>query len=171
LFGIAATRTDKEGKFRVGTFAGLNCLLTITPPQDSWVAHVYQEGKELDGSPFPVTGGSSGIEIVLKRDAGSIAGTVTGQDNGPVKAFVVAAPKNRRQEHLFRTAMSGADGTFNLTNVAPGEYDVFALDRNEEDAYLDADYLDQFANHALTAKVGANTAVSVGLSLIKIPLR
>lgn len=35
LFGIAATRTDKEGKFNAGTFPGLNYLLTITPPRMS----------------------------------------------------------------------------------------------------------------------------------------
>ena len=35
----------------------------------------------------------------------------------------------------------------------------------------DSGYLDRFANHASTAKVGANTAVSVALGMIKTPLR
>ena len=34
-----------------------------------------------------------------------------------------------------------SDGSYQIGNIAPGSYDLFAFDRNDEDVYYDADFL------------------------------
>lgn len=57
------------------------------------------------------------------------------------RVFVVLAPRDRNKQQLFRTATSAIHGSYRLTDIAPGNYDHFGLDRNGEDVYRESGYL------------------------------
>ena len=69
---------------------------------------------------------------------------------------MVLATEDRKKQHLFRTATSAADGSFRLTDIGPGNYDLFALDQNDDDMFYEPGYLSRFLDRA--AKVSVSPA-------------
>lgn len=167
LVGVARGVSDKQGEFHVNSVAaGETYALSIQPPPDAYVAKVTQGDRELAGGPFPVTGGTDPVHILLKKDGGKIEGGVKNKDEQSSPAFVVLAPKNRKAEHLFRTANAGSDGRFSLLAVAPAEYDLLAFDRNDEDSYFEEEYLRGFQSHSVAVTMQPNGHQFIGLEVL-----
>jgi hypothetical protein len=103
--------------------------------------------------------------VLLKRDGGRLEGKVTDGSRTPWRAFVAVAPRDRRIDYWFRSAFTMSDGTFQISNIPPGEYDVFAFDRNDEDIYYNADFLRLYAAGGRGITVGPYTIQSLELSL------
>jgi hypothetical protein len=148
LFGISAARTDKQGAFSIRVFPNESYELNFQPPRDSYISKVSQGTKELTSSPWPIAEGSGPLSIQLKTDGGRLSGRVTDNQGKPSAAFVVLAPRDKSREHLFRTGTADGDGKFTIANIPPGDYTAFALVRNEEDSYLDWEYLRTFERSA-----------------------
>jgi hypothetical protein len=76
------------------------------------------------------------IDVIVRTDGGTIAGTITA-GRRPRRATVVLAP-SPEQRHLgvlYRTVDTEADGSFRLPGIAPGNYFVFLM--NEDDWAID----------------------------------
>jgi Carboxypeptidase regulatory-like domain len=166
-YGILSGQPNGKGEFRIqGAVKG---QAYIPGPGSSWanayVASYKQGTKDLVAGGLPATAGGDPIRILLKRDGGILEGKVTDGSNTPWRAFVAVAPRDRRIEFWFRNAFTMSDGTFKISNIPPGEYDVFAFDRNDEDIYYNADFLRRYAAGGKGITVGAYTIQSLELSL------
>ncbi len=106
------------------------------------------------------------IHVLLKKDGALIEGRVSGGDKPVSKAFVVLAPDDRKKEHLFRTATTTSNGSFRITSVAPGPYTAYALDRNEEDAFYDDEYLRKFAKNSVAVNVDPSSSKTIVVPLV-----
>ncbi|HTG75128.1 MAG TPA: hypothetical protein VMB70_15240, partial [Terriglobia bacterium] len=126
---------------------------------------------ELGASPFQVMGGGEPLQLVLKTDGGTIEGSVKEREQAVGQAFVVLAPKDRRLQQNFRTANANLEGIFKLTAIPPGEYDLYAFDRNEDDDYLDEVFLQAFADRAAAAKIAPRSNQMAALTVLRIPRR
>ena len=166
LMGILTRRTNKAGEFHLeGSIDGQTYPTNIQPPAGSYLYKVTQDGRELDGAPFPLRGGGGFVDVLLRDDGGRIDGTVKRKNAGPSAGFVVLAPKDRSREHLYRVAAATDDGLFQLQDVAPGEYEIFALDRNDGDMYLVSTYLDHFKKTASAVAMTSRLNLHVDLEL------
>lgn len=116
-------------------------------------------------------GGGDPVRIVLKTDGGKIEGIARLSGRGVARAFIVLAPKDRRVEQSFRTALAAEDGTYTISSIAPGEYDLFALDRNEDDDYLDEAFLQALLDRAISVTVQPRSSQSFEVPLQSIPRR
>lgn len=168
--GILNVRANERGELRItGTVKGQEYL--VGPGSNfggGYVASFKQGPRDLVAGAIPLVAGGDPIRILLKRDGGRIEGNVTDRDQPPWRAFVVAAPRDRRIGPWFRFTNTRSDGSFQLVNVPPGEYDVFALERNDDDSFFNADYLRGFAGLSKPVRVEAGSASSVSLSLARI---
>jgi hypothetical protein len=63
------------------------------------------------------------------------------------------------------------DGIYKFSGIAPGAYDLFAFDRNEDDDYLDEVFLTKVAEHAVTVNVALRSTASIDLAVFTIPRR
>jgi len=140
-------------------------------PPNAYLATVTQAGQELGASPFQVVGGGEPLRLVLKTDGGTIEGSVKEREQAVSQAFVVLAPKDRRLQQNFRTAHANIEGMFKLTAIPPGEYDLYAFDRNEDDDYLDEVFLQAFADRAAAAKIAPRSNQVAALTVLRIPRR
>jgi hypothetical protein len=124
-----------------------------------------QGQRDLVAGALPVIAGGDPVQVLLKRDGGRISGKVTDGTKAPWRAYVVAAPRDRRIELWFVRTFTLSDGTFLLSNLAPGEYDVFAFDRNDEDIFYNPEFLRRYAAGATPVTVGPGSSQSVELRL------
>ena len=122
-------------------------------------------------SPFQVSAGGDPVRIMLKTDGGVIEGSV--KDGGRIvrQAFVVLAPKDRRVEQNFRTATTNSEGLFKISAIMPGDYDLFAFDRNEDDDYLGEAFLEGFVGGSVEMKVPPRATLAAELALLRVPRR
>ena len=163
--------SDEKGEFHLqNAVEGEPYLLNVTPPVGTYIARVEQDAKALSGGPFPVLGGGGPIHIELRDDGGTIQGSVKKRDGVAGNGFVVLAPVERGREHLFKTAAAD-DGSFMIKDIAPGDYDLFAFNRNEEDLYFEPPYLASFASGSTRITVGAKEAKRQDLEIIDVTSR
>ena len=101
------------------------------------------------------------IEIVIRDDAASLRGQVSGEHNG--RAIVVAVPDGAPLRAT--SAPLGANGEFFLSNLAPGSYSVFAFDRADIE-YTNPDVLGRFMAQASHFDLHAHDEHTVNLELI-----
>jgi uncharacterized surface anchored protein len=80
----------------------------------------------------PVKGGSK-IEGVAMKDGQPFAG-----------AMVLLVPKDASRSSLLRRDQSDSDGTFSLTDIAPGQYTLIAIDDGRDLAYAENGALDVY---------------------------
>jgi hypothetical protein len=166
-YGIVNGNANERGEFRIpGVVKG---QAYIPGPGSNWgdayVASYRQGTKDLVAGGLPVIAGGEPVQVMLKRDGGRLEGKVTDGSNTPWRAFVAVAPRDRRIEFWFRSAFTMSDGTFQIGNIPPGEYDVFAFDRNDEDIYYNAEFLRRYAAGGKGITVGPYTIQSLELSL------
>jgi hypothetical protein len=165
--GILNVRGNAQGEFRItGAVKGQEYLVgTGSNFSGSYIASFTQGQKDLISGALPILAGGDPFRILLKRDGGRIEGKVKDGDKTPWRAFVVAAPRDRRIGLWFRITNTRTDGSFQLLNVAPGEYDVFALDRNDDDSFFNPEFLRRFAAGSKAVRVQASSAQTVDLPL------
>jgi hypothetical protein len=164
--------SDERGEFHLqNAVEGEPYLLNVTPAAGTYIARVEQSARPVSGGPFPVVGGGGPIHIELRDDGGTIQGIVKKRDEVVGKGFVVLAPVERAREHLFKTAAAADDGSFMIQDIAPGDYDLFAFNRNEEDLYFEPPYLASFASGSTRVTVGAKETRRQDLDIIDVTSR
>lgn len=132
----------------------------------SWyVQSVQSGGVDLLREDLSVVSGvnTPAIEIVMRDDAASLRGQVSGEENG--RGLVVAVPDGAPFE--ASSAPFGSDGQFFLSNLAPGSYTVLALDRPDIE-YTNPDVLGRFIGQASHLDLRANDEHTVNLELIHV---
>ena len=75
-------------------------------------------------------------------------------------------PNARNRTDLYKTAASDQNGKFNLTNVAPGDYKLFAWESIPSGAYSDAAYLRPFEDKGKPITVGKSASIPVQMNVI-----
>ncbi|MEP7354383.1 MAG: carboxypeptidase regulatory-like domain-containing protein [Acidobacteriota bacterium] len=170
-YGMSSGRTDAKGTFKTADVAaGDKYVLDFRSlPPSTYVYSVTQGPQVQKISPFQFVASTEPVRILLHKDGGSVSGTVFLDNGSATPAFVVLAPKNRKDTLRFLTGMAAKDGTFNITAIAPGAYDLFAFSRDDEGWYHDEEYLKRYSGRSATVVVEANGAVSTQPKFIAVP--
>jgi hypothetical protein len=169
-YGFVTGGTNQNGEFRL-TNAVKGQGYVSGPGSNfpgGYVASIKQGQNDLLVGAMPIIAGGDPVRILMKRDGGTLKVTVRDETITPWRAFVVAAPRDRRIEYWFIRGFTMSDGTITLSGLAPGEYDVFAFDRNDEDIFYNADFLRRYSSNSTPVSVGPNSTQSIRLALTKI---
>jgi hypothetical protein len=99
------------------------------------------------------------LEIVLAKNAGSLAGRVEDERKQPASGVFVTLTSNNRTARLYRTDMykttsTDAEGKFEVKGLPPGEYKIFALEGFEKDSWLDPEFFKPYEDRGLAITVG-----------------
>jgi hypothetical protein len=108
-------------------------------------------------------GDASPIEIVLRDDGGSVAGSAT-SDNVAVPAVVLVVPERRSTAPQTQYA---SERGFTINSLAPGDYLLFAFDSVDGLEYTNREALEPYASRAAHATVNSKGNATVTLTLIK----
>jgi protocatechuate 3,4-dioxygenase beta subunit len=153
----AAVKPD--GSFALHKIEPITYRLRLKVPAGGYLQSL-RLGERLLASP----------EIDMARASGTLAialGTDGAQLDGDAAegATVVAAPAGPRAAwpDLVRSAVAGKDGKFELRDLAPGDYQVFAFEDAEPGAPLDPDFRKPFEKQATPVHIDANQHATVRL--------
>src|SRR4029450_10743124 len=99
------------------------------------------------------------LDIVLAKNAGSLAGRVEDERKQPVGGVFVTLIPNISTARLYRTDMykttsTDAEGRFEVKGLPPGEYKLFALEGFEKDAWLDPEFFKPYEDRGTKINVG-----------------
>lgn len=108
-------------------------------------------------------GDASPIEIVLRDDGGSVAGSVA-SDNVAVPAVVLVVPERRSTAPQTQYA---SERGFTINMLAPGDYLLFAFDSVDGLEYTNREVLEPHASRAAHVTVNSRGNATVTLTLIK----
>ena len=127
-------------------------------------AQVFLGENEVTGQVFTVAANSPPLRIVLKVSAGTVRGTVEKGDG----ATVVLVPQKPEGVALGQTAACGAGGSFEMTDVSPGDYYIAAFDHIDGVA-PSAAMLEMARTRGTNVKVEERSAADVTLSVMASP--
>jgi hypothetical protein len=99
---------------------------------------VLNSGLHVDSQP------EGQLEIILEEDGAAVEGVVVNAKQEPVaNATLVLLPEPglRSRRDLFRTAPSDASGRFRMPGIPPGDYEVYAWEVVEADAWQDPAFM------------------------------
>ncbi len=144
-------------------------VLTGGAPAGAYLKSIGAGGHEQPDGILELSGGSV-IEIVFAMGAARITGTVVKADDKPgAGAKVTLGPDDAAKAariDLFRNATADQNGEFQISNVVPGNYKIFAWDEIESDAADDPQFLRRFEDKATRVRVEENGSAIVQLKAI-----
>ena len=126
---------------------------------------VLNTGFRFSGEPDKV------LEILLARNAGSLVGRVEDERQQPSSGVFVTLIPDISTARLYRTDMykttsTDAEGRFEIKNLPPGDYKIFALEGFEKDAWVDPEFFKPYEERGVSLKIGEGRVFS-----LEAPLR
>lgn len=111
---------------------------------------------------------SAAVDLMLSAGAGRVSGTVTKDEQAFPGATVVLVPDSprRAESRFYRQAITDSSGHFNISDVTPGNYKLFAWEEIDRGMYFDPDFLQSYEDSGKAVRVEEDSALSVELELI-----
>lgn len=143
---IEQSAVSADGTFEIEHVPSGNYEVKLFGFPDTFLQNVSGSGAK--GRFVKVTGPDVSLRVLAAKGAGNVTGTVFQGDAPYAGAMVVLMPENIRSDlSLVRRDQSDSDGTFTLSDVAPGNYTLLAIidgwDLNWSDSDTLAPYLSQ----------------------------
>jgi len=154
-------------------------------PDGSFAFHDVPEGNyRISFSPIPqgfflkadgeltitVTRGQPvrGLDLVLSSGAARMEGTVVNDDQPAPGAAIVLIPSagRRGQPRYYKHAVTDRQGRFSLQGIIPGDYQVFAFEEMQRNAFMDPDFLAEYEGHGKEVTLTEGDDLKVQLDVI-----
>jgi hypothetical protein len=129
------------------------------------VASLTSSGTDLLRDPLVIAEGSDPqpIVAVLRNNGASIDGSVR-LEGQPLATILVFSEKNFSSS--LHTFVANPPGDFHLQGLAPGDYDVLAVDHVDGLEYQNRDALNRYLSHAAHVTLAADQQSKVTVDLI-----
>jgi hypothetical protein len=112
---------------------------------------------------------SASLSLVLGADGGEVNGMVQNSSGQPAAATqVTLAPATEydARSDLLKRAVTDASGNFQIKDVAPGEYKIFAWESDPEGSSQNAEFRKPFEIKSAAVTVGPKEKASVQVNVI-----
>jgi hypothetical protein len=139
-------------------------------PAGKYVKSIRLGDQENNTGEIDLTGHTSAsLSIVLGADGGEVDGTVQSASGQPAAAIqVTLAPGDEydARTDLLKRAGTDASGNFQIKDVAPGDYKVFAWESDPDGSTQSAEFRKPFESKGVSVTVGPKDKASVQLNVI-----
>jgi Carboxypeptidase regulatory-like domain len=177
---LTATRGMGQGRNSSvgadGSFAMANVppqvyqLQIFNVPPGKYVKSIRFGDREIDSGEIDLTERpSAALNIVLGEDGGEVDGTVqtaSGQPAASTQILLAPAEEHGGRSDLLKPSQTDASGNFQIKDVAPGEYKVFAWESDPDGSTQSAEFRKPFESKSAAVTVGPKDKASVQLSVI-----
>jgi hypothetical protein len=107
------------------------------------------------------------LEVVLAAPGARVDGQVLDRMERPAVALrVVLIPEDRERRSLYRHTWTDEDGRFQMKNLSPGNYDLFAWEFVENEMWLDRDFLRLYEDKGVAIRLEKGRRALVTLHTI-----
>ena len=113
----------------------------------------------------------NGVEIELTNQVNSLSGSVTDTRGKPVTDYTVITFARDRERwgansRFLNSGRPDQEGKYKLTNLAPGDYYVVAVDYLEQGAQTDPEFLERLKERATEFSINEAETKSLDLKLV-----
>ena len=145
-------------------------LLFSNVPSGRYVKSIRFGDQDVKNGRLDLTSGAAApLNIVLGVDGGEVDGTVQSASGAPAPATqVTLAPAEEYEDRtdLFKRAIADSSGNFQIKDVAPGEYKVFAWESDPYGSTESSEFRKPFESRSVAVTVGPKEKQSVQLNAI-----
>jgi hypothetical protein len=146
--GSTRTRANADGTFTMQNVAPGRYRLKVTASSGAYAARALFGGSDALNEIVQIEGDSTPLQILVGFTQGRIDASVEHTGRPFPNARVILAPQNRSRLDLFKVGSSDKDGKVSFSNVAPGNYKLFAWESlAKANAYQDPRFLEAFEDH------------------------
>jgi beta-lactamase regulating signal transducer with metallopeptidase domain/5-hydroxyisourate hydrolase-like protein (transthyretin family) len=172
--GAAQGTVSADGTFTVRGVGPLGWDFQVEPggtrPRGSYVKSIRMGSVELPSYKFRLDRPpETELEIVLGIGPGALDGRVLNDKQEPaINRVVLLAPDAplRGRADLYKQAATDASGRFQIQDVVPGSYKVFAWDDVEAGAWTDPEFLNGFEARAQSVRIQSTSRETLDVMLI-----
>jgi Carboxypeptidase regulatory-like domain len=176
---VAIQGRDQHKNVGVGGDGGI--MIPTVPPQmyqlqisnvpsGKYVKSIRFGDREITNGEIDLTEPTGALlKIVLGADGGEVDGTVqnaSGQSAAEMQVTLAPAEEFDARSDLLKHAVSNASGNFQIKDVAPGEYRVFAWESDRDGSTQSAEFRKPFESKGVAVTVGPKEKPSVQLYVI-----
>jgi len=172
FFNVISGNLGSDGSFTIRGVSRESYRVRTDVPAGKYVKSIRFGDHDSNSGRIDLTSGvSAPLRIVLGADGGSITGTVQTPEGQPaVEALVTAAPGAEFEDRadLLKQTLTDASGKFEMKDIAPGQYKVFAWEDAASGAVQSAEFRTPFDSRGASVTIGPNSHESVTLTRISM---
>jgi hypothetical protein len=156
---------DAQGKFHLENLSFVRRRLALASVGASYyLKEVRFNDVALPDNIFTVTGPGS-LQIILDDKPAAVSGVVSESDHRVSQPYVVLAKWPTSSVAPLNFAIGGADGKFQFTGLAPGDYRIFAIAQTEMQKLHEPHVLDRVLAAAERISLGPLGSQTLSLTL------
>jgi hypothetical protein len=160
-----------DGGFMIPTVPPQMYQLQISNvPSGKYVKSIRFVDREIMNGEIDLTEPTGALlKIVLGADGGEVDGTVqsaSGQPAAQMQVTLAPAEEFDARSDLLKRAVTDASGNFQIKDVAPGEYRVFAWESDRDGSTQSAEFRKPFESKGVAVTVGPKEKPSVQVTII-----
>ncbi len=133
-----------------------------SPPPPFYLKSAVLGGRDLTREEMPIGQSIGELQVVISDDSGLIEGGVQDSDGQPAARATVMAVEEGRSP---RNIPCGADGRFQLANLAPGDYRIYAWDDITQVEYADSEWMKRQGGKGQSVTISPGQTASLKLEL------
>ena len=122
--------------------------------------------EEVIGRRIDLTHSSGPLDVVISSSGGIISGSVLDHEEQPAAGIDIALVPNPPRPDipdLYKLVHSDQSGQYSIAGIAPGKYQLFAIEGVDSEAYLNADFIQSIGNYGETVDIMENSRVTLTL--------
>jgi Carboxypeptidase regulatory-like domain len=165
--GMASVVVDKENKAVLKKLQAERYTLTLLAlPDGIYLKSARFAGQEVSDSVLDARSvpANASLDLLFAATSAEFTGMVRNEKGEPVPGAIVTLVAKRTD--LFRSATADQDGNFKVSNVAPGDYQVFAWEDLEGDSAEDEDFRKPFSSRAVKVSMSPSDHKNQSLTMI-----
>lgn len=167
--GNSQAQVAEDGTFTLTSVPAMSYKITVSGVTGGYVVGGRYQNNDVMSEPLQVEQGQAAAALTIQ--VGFQPGTVTGdvrdgKDMPFQAATCVLVPTARNRIDLYKTASSDQNGKFTFSNVAPGDYKLFAWESVPSGAYEDATYMRPFEDKGKPVIIGKGATIPTQISVI-----
>ena len=154
---------DRKGAFSVEQLQPGTYEVSIMGQDRTFILAMASSNAKVNGRRLTLTGASPvNLALELGKGMAHVQGTALRGDKGLGGTMVLLIPDNPgANEVLFRRDQSDSDGTFTLSRVVPGKYNVVAIEGGWELEWSKPEVLKRYLAKATSIEVDANKTYDI----------
>jgi hypothetical protein len=171
LNGTTPSALTSNGLSRFDNVLPGSYLLQVlsAPPPGVYVKTVTYRDKDALNEAVQISGSEAGaFSVILGTNPGRIDGTILDNANQPAAGMraVLVPDQHRDRIDLYKTVDADAAGQFNLRDVPPGDYKMYAWESIEPYSWYDPDVIKQYEPQGRPVHIMESSKATVDLRLI-----